>query len=95
MATCDLTPEEMFESFTGFDEIAVAKAFDADVTALRKKPLTFMRALVFVDQRRAGLNDQEAHHAALSLTLRQVDDYFTEDTEPMPEDPVTVEGKDD
>jgi hypothetical protein len=96
MAKSTFTPDEMFESLTGFDEIAISKHFDADVSVLRDRPFTFMRALVFIDQRRTGLSDPEAKEAALGLTLREVDDYFAEDQdEPNPEDPITPEGKGD
>lgn len=94
MPQTNLTPDEMVHSLNGYDEIAIGKHFDAEIMALKKRPLTFLRALVFIDQRRKGLTDPEAKDAALLLTLSEVHDYFAEDeAEPNPEEPVTEEGK--
>jgi len=96
MSTTEVTVNEMIDSLTGYDEIAIAKAFDAEWTVLAEaKPITFARALVFVDRRRGGLDDKKAKVAALEMTVGQVNSYFAEDDEPMPEDPVTPAGKDD
>lgn len=96
MSTSELTADEMFDSLTGFDEIAIAKAFDLEITGLAQhKPTLFLRALVFVDRRRAGADDKTAKQASLELPLGQVHDYFVEDPEdPDPEDPDSEVGKD-
>lgn len=93
--TCDLTADDMFDSLTGFDEIAVRQAFGGvNVYALSKTdPLQLARCLVFVDQRRRDLKDREAFKAAQGFTLAEVYDYFADD-EVDPEDPDTDQGKD-
>lgn len=91
-----ITADEALELLTGFDEIAIKKSFGAEITELRESPFTFMRALVFVDFRRAGQKDPEAKESALALTIRQVADHFADDPdEPMPDEPVTDSGKGD
>lgn len=97
MPQTDVPVEDFLKSLNGFDEIAIARAFDgADVSAgLAKRPSTLLRALVFVDQRRKGMRDPEAHQAALALTLDELEAYFPDDDEVMPEEPVTVQGEDD
>lgn len=93
----DVTADEMFESLNGFDEIAIANAFGAEVTELaEKRPIGFVRALVFVDLRRKGSKDAEARSKALTMTVKEIETYFPEDEEePMPDDPITESGKDD
>jgi len=71
-----LPPSEFLMSLTGFDEIAVAARFGRAVTALREDPIECGRALAFTHYRRAGMNDNDAHNAALSLTLREVTEFF-------------------
>lgn len=90
----EMTADEMFESLTGFDEIGITKQFGKTITDLAKTDeLQMVRALVFTDQRRAGLKDSEAFKAAQTFTLGEIDGYFTEDDEIDPEDPVTDSGK--
>lgn len=88
----DLPPDEFFETFTGFDEIAVKKAFS--ITSLMKfakeSPTEWLRTLVFIAEKRAG--NPDAKRAALELTLGAVLDYFGDDpeedegTDPSPEE---------
>lgn len=93
---CDLPADDFFMSLNGFDEIAITKAFGADVAALRDEPFRFLRALVFVHQRRADQPDKLAYHASMTLTVEALQDYFP-DPEPDdldPDDPDTDQGKD-
>lgn len=91
-----MSADDFFGTLNGFDEIAIARAFDAEIDTLRKRPFTFLRALVFIDQRRRGKTDAEAKTAALEVTMSDLGDYFP-DPEPEidPDDPVTDAGKDD
>ena len=93
----EVTVDEVFEDLSGFDEIAIKKAFGDDVAKLRKEPFMFIRALVFIDQRRRlALKDKAAFEAAMRLTVRQLNDYFDDDDEPDEvddDDPVTAKGK--
>lgn len=95
MSTCDIDGGEFFLSLTGYDEIAISKAFDADVQQLRTEPFRFLRALVFVHQRREGLKDREAYVAAQELPIGQLQDYFAEEppAEMDPDTPDTPAGK--
>ena len=94
MSTCDIDGGEFFLSLNGYDELAISKAFDADVQQLRGEPFRFLRALVFVHQRREGLKDREAYAAAQELPIGQLQEYFAaEEPEMDPEDPVTPAGK--
>lgn len=87
MSHTDMTATEVFESLTGFDEIAIAQKFGTDVTVLADtKPTMFMRALVYVLKRRDGMTDAEAKNAAMGLTLKAAEGYFADDAaDPMPE----------
>lgn len=83
------TANDMFESLTGFDEIAIAAHFGRKVTALaadaqkdaeNPDPFTFLRALIFVDKKRTeGLNDPDAYKTTQGLTLADVQSYFGDD----------------
>lgn len=95
-APVTMTADEAFESLTGFDEIAIEKAFGHDVMTLAdKKQLTFNRALVFVQRRRDGMTDAEAKTAVMNMPVGDVLGTFDDDDEVDPEDPVTESGKDD
>lgn len=77
MSATDQTADEMFNSLTGFDEIAIKKEFRSDVYALGKEDkAAFMRALIFTGHRRGGAKDSEAYKAAMDLPQSEVVDYF-------------------
>lgn len=98
MSTHTMTAEEFLESLNGFDEIAISQRFGKTVTALANEgdQMTLARALVFVAKRRDGLNDGDSYQACMTLTLREVNEYFAvEPDEAMPEEPETPEGKGD
>ncbi len=83
----DLPPSKYLFTLTGFDEIAIAARFGEKLSAIRASDgLTLGRALAFVEYRRQGLNDKEAHDACLGLTLRQVVDYFPPEPKAEPVD---------
>jgi hypothetical protein len=90
-----LTATEVSTSLTGFDELAIAKAFGADITAFSERPVMFLRALMFVVERRGGAKDAEAYRTVMEATAGQVDAYFPDETPDLdPEDPDTDQGKD-
>lgn len=94
----DMTIEEMTESLTGFDEIAIRKHFDGfNVYAeAEANPVDAVRALAFVDQRRRGKTDPEAREHALGLTFREAMAYFADADEDLDKDaPESESGKDD
>lgn len=83
-ATTETTANGMFETLTGFDEIAIKREFKADIyTLAAEDKAAFMRALIFIDQRRAGLKDAAAYRAAMELPQAASVDYFA--AEPTPE----------
>lgn len=96
--TTGITVEEMVETLTGFDEIAIGKAFpgfdiynDGDVQGVKA-----LRALAFVQFRRGGANDPEAKDKALGLTLKAAKNMFIDEDEDLdPDHPETESGKDD
>lgn len=76
------TVEGFMDTLTGFDELAITKHFDGlDIYADgERKGVLVIRALVFVDQRRHGLTDINAHTAAMDMPLGAVTAYFTDET---------------
>lgn len=92
-----MTGEEMFESLTGYEEIAISKMFDAEITHLAEaKPTTFMRALIFIARTREGLAAPDAKKAVMEMSLGECNDYFADDEPDVdPDDPVSESGKDD
>ena len=96
--SAQITANEMLESLTGYDEMAISTHFGAEALELaEKKPTMLARALAFVHMTRpdgGGMDAKTAKKEAMGLTIRQANDYFLEsDDEPMPEAPVTPEGE--
>jgi hypothetical protein len=86
-------PSEFLMGLNGFDEIAVAARFGDKIATLRNDPIALGRALAFVHYRRHGLNDADAHEAALTLSIRAVVEFFPPEAEPEPvDDPASAEG---
>jgi hypothetical protein len=70
---------ELFESLTGFEEIAIAQRFGRTVLDLAGDDQTmFGRALIFAGQRREGATDEEAWQAAMSMPLKQVQELVVD-----------------
>lgn len=85
------TSEELFDSLTGFDELAIAQQFGAAPTDLLGTMLG--RALLFVAQRREGVSDAEAYKAAMELPTGELTAIFTPegDEESGKESPAPVQ----
>lgn len=91
-ATAELAAGDMFMSLTGFDELAIVRSFSLPLAELREHPTTFLRALVFVDQRRrGGLKDRDAYQAAMDMPFGAVQGYFPDDDD----DEDSPQGEDD
>lgn len=87
------TVTESLELLNGFDEIAIEKAFGTDIDNLRATMT--LRALIFIDKRREGLNVKAAYDAVMELTAKQLSEHFADDeVEVMPDEPVGEPGKD-
>lgn len=69
--------QEMVGSLTGFDEIAIEQKFKGELNNLG--PTMTMRALVFVQERRAGADDKAAYGEAMRMTLSAINDRFRDD----------------
>lgn len=97
MTDAKMTADEVVDSLTGFDEIAIRNAFGMDILKSGEdQPATMLRSLAFVLNRREGMTDSDAKNAALSMTLGEVNALFEEDEdEAVPDDPSTPLGKDD
>lgn len=76
------TAEEMMESLTGHDEMAIAQHFGRNVGDLMSKDsLMLARAMVFVAKRRTDLNDDDARNAALDMSFKEVMAFFADPAE--------------
>jgi len=87
MSACDQTVEELSDSLTGFDEIAIKKAFGVPFAALAPNEkgqggdvFQFLRTLVFVHRRREGDTDVTAYNAAQGMTTGEVNAYFADES---------------
>lgn len=90
-STTGLSVSEMSESLTGFEEIAVSKAFGKEIGDLPgTQPL---RALVMVWHKRDGLDDSAAYQAAMNLSLKGCTGFFDADDEINDDQPETPAGK--
>lgn len=77
MSDSKQTAEEVFDSLTGFDEMAIAQHFGRTIGDLASYDESmFSRALIFTLKRREGLADADAHNAALEMTMGQNIAYF-------------------
>lgn len=93
--TSPLTADDMAKSLTGYDQLAITRAFGESLAQMAQTdPDMVVRGLIFVDRRRDAVKDPAAHREAMDLPLGEVRGYFTGTPEPMPEAPVTAEGKD-
>ncbi len=93
-------PQDLLYSLSGYEELAVKKAFGAMPMDLEGSD--FLRGLLYAAERRRHVStggkpdDTAAKKAVMALSLRQVQDRFeTSDEEPFADEPVTAAGKDD
>lgn len=94
--------EEAAGSVTGYDEIAIAKAFGLDLVDMQeqKKGTLTMRALLFITRRREGLSDKDAYRSVMEMRLSDVLDAFDTDAaeadaaaDELDDEPVSAAGK--
>lgn len=89
-----LDPEEVAGSVTGFDEIAIARAFGQELTDLSE--LKSLRALAFVLARRRGLDDTAAYNEVMGQSLNEVMalfDFGSDEPQSLDDVVAAVEGK--
>lgn len=73
----DLYSGEFGDTLTGFDEVAIGKAFGATLDELAARGgLAGVRALIFVHRRREGDDDKAAKVYAMDATRSEVAAYF-------------------
>lgn len=80
MAETDKTAEEVLDSLTGFDEMAIKQHFGAPISDLSNDQSMLARALVFVLKRRDGSTDDDARNLVLGMSLKDVLGYFSEES---------------
>jgi hypothetical protein len=85
MSTAKVTVNEVIESMTGREENLVAETFginpyaeDENGNSLLPGSM-FLRALVFICERRNGKTDAEAYDAAMDLPQKSLLTYFAPD----------------
>jgi hypothetical protein len=91
------TADEVLESLTGYDELAIEKAFGSDVESIMSsgKGLVYLRALVFAQELHGGAKHDEAKKTALTLTVKDLNGRFRDDTDgDDPDLPGSESGKD-
>ena len=82
MSQTDQTLEQVGDSLTGFDEIAIAQQFGRTYGSLAEHdPSMFTRALVFTVNRRNGQSDIDAYQAAMELTMGEIPGFFAEESD--------------
>lgn len=88
--------EELFQSLTGFDELAIKDKFGIENPAeVEHRPIIWTRALVFIIFKRDGMNSQQAYQAAMETPSGILDSFFADDPEDvLPDDPDSEPGKD-
>jgi hypothetical protein len=94
--TAQDTFNECIDSLTGYEELEIAEQFGDDInTLLVTQPSMASRSLVYVTKRRDGLDEAKAKDAAMKMSVKAVSDSFDPpEDEPMPDEPVTEQGKD-
>jgi hypothetical protein len=66
---------EFSRSLTGFDELAIMKAFRKPWTEL--EGMFAGRALLFVQLRRDGAKDADAYRVSMEITAGDIEDLFS------------------
>lgn len=85
MSTVPQTASEVFESMTGYEEVAIMQTFGANPQEVDEFGNTALvgtllgRSMVFILQRRDGKSDMDAYDAAMSLSTPALLDYFAKD----------------
>ena len=92
MSAPTMTARETMRSLNGFDEIAIEKAFGKELDELGSRES--VRALIFIQRKRAGDNDKAAKDFALGIPMGQLDEHFAAPAEEVDEnEPETEQGK--
>jgi hypothetical protein len=76
--------EEYATTLTGFDELAIERAFGRSLDKL--PALTTMRALLFIRLRREGAKDHDAFRTSMELRLGRLEEVFVKPRKDQDED---------
>lgn len=100
MAKTTATVDEIIDSLTGHDELAIHAAFGKDITELAQVHRTLLlRAAVAIDLSRnqdEKVPFHKAYKAAMDMRMSEVAEYFPDSEEDVIEDePESDSGKDD
>lgn len=93
-----LDPEEMFKSLNGFEEIAIEQHFRRStgqiaIAAEQGDAFQLMRALLFVAEKRGGMNDTDAFRTVMLMRTDAVTDRFVEQGPAVVDEDEGDEGK--
>lgn len=87
-----MTAQEAMASLNGFDEEAIERAFGKELDDLSGRDT--VRAIIFVLERRAGVNDRDAKKYAKEVRMGDLDGHFEATADEVDdEDPETEQGK--
>lgn len=90
-----LDADAVAKSINGFDQIAIRQAFRERLDQLAADSTMFMRALLFVLERRGGSSDSDAFRAVMNLPLDDVVERFADATDAgEPEDESAIAERD-
>lgn len=76
------TMTDLVHTINGFDEVSIATQFGTPWAEMARKgadKIRFIRALIFVDQRRQGAKDRPAFRTAMEIPTVEVPSYFPAD----------------
>jgi len=83
------TVNEVIDSLTGYEELAIEKAFGDefyDLSLVKR-----MRALAFVLAKRGGKNDADAKKAVMAMSQAQVTEAFSDEDDDEGDDDLGIE----
>lgn len=98
MAKTTATADEIIDSLTGHDELAIYAAFGKDITELASAHRTLLlRAAVTIhDSRESGDSIRVAYKRAMDMRMGAVVAYFADaDADTVEDEPESESGKDD
>lgn len=97
MAQTTATVDEIIDSLTGHDEVAIQAAFGHDITELAQSHRTlFLRAAIAIhDSRETTDSVRVTYKRAMDMRMGDVSEYFSDAQDAIPDEPDSESGKDD
>lgn len=82
MSRSELTAQQVRDSVSGYEELAIEEKFGHIYEEIAQtRPSMFGRALLFTLKRREGVVDVDAYDAVMKMSLQEVSDSFAEPSE--------------